>query len=65
MTDQRKNISWTDEHETALKAVYERLREDGITLVWKGEPNASAIILYVLKQYVRRKRKAEKGGQNE
>lgn len=61
MTDGKKTITWSDEHEAALKAAYERLREDGITLAWKGEPNASAIILYALKQYVRRKRK-EKGG---
>ncbi len=62
LTDQRKNISWSDEHEAALRAVYDRLRENGIVLAWKGEPNASAIILYALEQEAKRgKRKAEKG----
>jgi hypothetical protein len=61
MTDGKKTISWTDEHETYLQSIHAALKADGIALEWKGEPNASAIILYALKQAAKRKRKAEKG----
>ena len=62
LPEERKNITWTEEHDRYIKAVYEFLKERGIVLEWKGEPNASAIILYALKQAAKRKRK-EKGGQ--
>ena len=61
LPEERKNITWTEEHDRYIKAVYEFLKERGIVLEWKGEPNASAIILYALKQAAKRKRKAEKG----
>ena len=64
MTDGKKTISWTDEHETALRAVHAQLKAEGITLEWKGEPNASAILLYLLKRAVKRKHKAEKWSEN-
>lgn len=64
MPEERKNISWSGEHDAYINAVYVRLKERGIVLEWKGEPNASAIILYALKQAAKRKRKAEKGGKD-
>lgn len=62
MTDERKNITWTERHERTLQSAHQRLIDAGIVFEKNGQPNASAIILYALEQIAKRKRKAEKGG---
>lgn len=56
MTDKRKNITWTDRHEKALQAVHEKLTANGVVFEKNGQANASAILLYLMEQELRRKK---------
>lgn len=57
MKKKRVNIyGWTDDHDAMLQTVFERLRSQGIPVDHNGEPNASAILLYLLEKAAREKR---------
>lgn len=56
MSDERKNITWTERHEKALQAVHEKLVANGVVFEKAGKPNASAILLYLMEQELRRKK---------
>lgn len=52
---QRINISgWSDEDTRALEIVHANLKQKGLTMERDGKPNASAILLYLLKQEARK-----------
>lgn len=41
-------VYWTENHQTALEAVYRLMRERHIPCEFNGKPNVSAIIQYAL-----------------
>lgn len=52
------NMYWTDEHAKAARAVYERMKKEGIPADRGGEMNRGAVILYALQQLSRQPAKA-------
>ena len=50
MANDKKNLGWTPQHETALLAVYEQMRAAGIPCERNGKPNATMIVQYALEQ---------------
>ncbi len=51
-----RNIHWSDEHEAALLAYYEKLKAAGVTLERNGTPNASEIVLQALQDALKVRR---------
>jgi hypothetical protein len=55
MGKKRINISgWTEEHDKALQIVYKKLLSEGLPVDYNGEPNTSAILLYLLQKEARK-----------
>lgn len=57
MTAKKLNIQKTERLETALQAVYEQMKADGIPSDYGGNMNAAAVILYALEQQAIRRGK--------
>lgn len=60
MTAKKLNILRTERLETALQAVYEQMKADGIPCEYGGKMNAAAVILYALQQQAKRSKKLER-----
>lgn len=54
----KRNLGWSERHEVAAQAVYERMIAAGIPCEKDGRPNWTAIVLYALQQTAKDKVKS-------